>query len=346
MSESDTHRRLLIVGNPAEHHVGAHFLAAAPPLGIEARLLNVREAHSRNVWLNRFFHRLCSRRPAYLGRFSRSVAKVCREFRPESVLVTGISAPNAATLRALGKSGVRRINFLTDDPWNPANAAGFFRPALLEYDVVFSPREANMEDLRRHGCRRVEYAPFGYNPALHFPEAPQTAQERHRFACDVAFVGGADRDRFPLARSLLRAGWRVKLYGGYWDRDPELRAFWHGFVHGREFRLAVGGALVNVCIGRKANRDGHAMRSLELPAMRACVVVEDTPEHHTIFGNEAECVLYFKTPEEMVAKTKWLLANPAERERLRHSVHRHIVNGRHTYADRLNAMVGNLNNNS
>jgi hypothetical protein len=327
--------RVVLVGNPEQHHVGAHFLAAARQLGLEATLLDVQEAHSRSLWLNRFFHRVLNRRPVHLNRFSKRLVQLCRKSKPELLLVTGIAAPNSKALREIGEMRIHRANFLTDDPWNPGNGASFFWPAITQYDVIWSPRRANLADLRKHGCRRAEYLPFGYNPTLHFPEMPQSPEERKRFDCDVVFVGGADADRLPVARALLRTGLELHLYGGYWDRDAELHPHWRGFVHGRDLRLAVGLAKVNICLGRRANRDGHAMRSLELPAMAACLVAEDTEEHRDIFGNEGETALYFKTTGEMAEKAKWLRAHPAERERLKRAAHQHVTAGYNTYADRL-----------
>jgi hypothetical protein len=339
--------RLLIVGNPEEHHVGAHFLEAAQQLGWKTQLLDIRESRSTNVWINRLFHRLLGKRPAYLGRFNRTVVAACREQRPQLLLVTGITPPSAGVLRAIGRMGIHRANFLTDDPWNPANGARFFWPALREYDVIWSPRRANMGDLRNHGCRRVEYLPFAYNPALHFAETPATDAERERFACDVAFVGGADADRLPVARALVRAGLAVKLYGGYWDRDPELRPHWHGFVHGHEFRLAVCGAALNICLGRKANRDGHAMRSLELPAMGAGMLVEDTLEHRDLFGEDGDCVVYYSDMDDMVAKARALCTRPDRVRELGGKVFQRICRqGHHTYADRLRTILTFLENHS
>lgn len=335
-------RRVLLVGNPEEHHVGAHFLAAAGQLGMEATLLDAREAHSRNLWINRFFHRLLKRRPAHLNRFSQNLVEVCQNLKPELLLVSGISAPHFQALKVIGEMKIHRANFLTDDPWNPRNGAAFFWPAMKEYDVIWSPRRANMPDLRKHGCRRVEYLPFGYNPALHFPESNYSAAERQRFDCDVVFVGGADADRLPVARALLRAGLKVHLYGGYWDRDAELRPHWRGFAQGRDLRLAVGAAKINICVGRKANRDGHAMRSLELPAMGACLVVEDTEDHRELFGEEGARVVYFKNSGEMTQKAKWLLDHPGEQERLKKSVYQQLIAGRHTYADRLTRILTGL----
>lgn len=332
--------QLLIVGNPEEHEVGAHFLAAAGQLGRKARLFSLRKAHSQNVWVNRFFRRLLNHRPARLNRFSQNLVELCQKTKPGLLLVTGIAAPHSGALRAIGEMGIQRVNFLTDDPWNPGNGAGFFWPALREYDVIFSPRRANLEDLRQHGCRCVEHLPFGYNPDLHFPEAPATQAEHEKFDCDVAFVGGADADRLPLAKELVRAGLEVRLYGGYWNRDRELRPHWRGFVHGREQRLVVSGATVNICLGRKANRDGHAMRSLELPAMGACLVVEDTPEHRNFFGDDGDCVEYYSTLKEMVDKIKALCARPERARALGEKVFQRICqHGHHAYADRLQRIL-------
>lgn len=332
--------KLLIVGNPEEHHVGAHFLAAARQLGLNATLLDVREAHSRNVWVNRFFHRVLNRRPAHLNRFSQKLIELCRESKPELLLVTGISAPHASALKGIGGMGIHRANYLTDDPWNRANGAGFFWQALREYDTVWSPRRANLEDLRQHGCKQTGYLPFGYNPELHFPESPKTPAERERFSCDVVIVGGADADRIPMALALARAGFKLNLYGDYWEQHPELRRFCKGFVHDRELRMAVKGARVNVCMVRKANRDGNSMRSLELPAMGACMAVEDTLEHRELFGEDGDCVEYYKSLEDLIAKVKSLCAQPERAEALVNRAYQRICqDGRHTYKDRLGRML-------
>ena len=309
--------RLLIVGNPGEEHVGAHFLSAASELGLEADIFDVRKARAGLRVLDGLSHRLLEHRPFWLNRFSRRLVRFCEEFRPQLLLVTGISPPAAWALNQIGACGIRRVNFLTDDPWNPRNSAGFFWNSLREYDVVFTPRRSNIVDLQAHGCRRVEYLPFAYNPKYHFPESPVAAAELERFSCDVCIIGGADEDRVPLARALVNSGLKLRLYGGYWDKFEDLKKYHRGFVHGADLRKAVAGAAVNVCMVRKANRDGHAMRSFELPAMRACMIAEDTMEHREIYGEEGVGVCYFKTATQMVDKVKSLLMRPSDRERLR-----------------------------
>jgi spore maturation protein CgeB len=82
------------------------------------------------------------------------------------------------------------------------------------------------------------------------------------------------------------------------------------------------------------------MRSLELPAMGGCMVVEDTDEHRSLFGPEGEAVLYYAGTDEMLRKVRWLKADPALAVRLGQAAHRLITSGKHTYADRLRSMLG------
>jgi spore maturation protein CgeB len=331
--------RLLLVGNPLDYHVGAHFRAAAEDLGWPCELVDTRKASSSNRWVNRLFYRGFSKRPARLRRFAEAVLEECRSFRPQALLSTGVAPLTADILREIGKLGVKRVNFLTDDPWNPANAAVFFWKSLRQYDVIFTPRQSNVADLQAHGCQRVKYLPFAYNPKCHFPESPVTAAELERFACDVCIIGGADKDRVPLARALVNSGFKLHLYGGYWDKFRDLKSCYRGLVHAANLRKAVAGAAVNVCMVRQANRDGHAMRSYELPAMGACMVAEDTMEHREIYGEEGVCVCYFKTAPQMVDKVKALLLHPSNRERLGGAARQNLVSRRNTYADRLQTIL-------
>ena len=81
------------------------------------------------------------------------------------------------------------------------------------------------------------------------------------------------------------------------------------------------------------------MRSFEVPAMRGCMLAEDTSEHREMFGPNGEAVIYFRSVPEMVDRARWLLENEAERKRLASAAHHRITGGRNTYADRLQTML-------
>jgi len=331
--------RLLIVGNQEPIHIGAHLLRAAQDRGLPVEFHNISAAFNAPWPIVKFNWWLRGHRPPWLDRFSRQIIDVCQRFRPRWVLTTGISPIEDRALKAIGQLGVQRLNFLTDDPWNPAHKAPWFMRALPHYDCVFSPRRANLADLRGLGCSGVSYLPFAYAPELHFAEPPITVAEQERFAADVVFAGGADSDRVDYLAALIRAGFKVALYGGYWTRFPETKAYSRGQVGPQILRKAIGGAKVALCLVRRANRDGHSMRTFEVPAIGACMLVENTEEHREIFGKELQAVAYFSDIDEMIEKLKWLLRCDGERQRLSRSSHQLITQGNHTYGDRLISML-------
>ena len=334
--------RLLLVANSGVVHVGAHLLNGAMVLGLPTKFLDVRGAASSNIWLNRFHWRLHGHRPAHLSGFSQLVVETCRSSQPEVLLATGIAPIESADLRAIRGLGIRTCNYLTDDPFNPAHRAPWFLEVLPEYDCIFSPRHANIADLRVAGCGNVVYMPFAYAPEIHFPEQPADASERSRFGSDVFFAGGADKSRIPYMAALIREGFKVALYGGYWDRYRETRASHLGFADPTTARKAAAAATVSVCLVRRANRDGHSMRSFEFPAMRACLVVEDTPDHREMFGPPGESAVYFQSADELPEAVRLLASDQADRERLAGSCQARICGARNKYSDRLTDMLAHM----
>jgi hypothetical protein len=331
--------RLLIVGNADPVHVGAHLLNAARTLRIEARLADTGEAFAAPRWRRRVDWWLRGHRPSALRAFSDSVVRTVQAERIDCVLTTGLAPLDADGLAALGRAGVKRLNFLTDDPWNPEHRAPWFSRALHAYDHVFTPRRANVADLMALHGPSVSYLPFAYAPELHFPESPSTADERRRFGADLVFAGGADRDRIRAVAPFIEAGFDVALYGGYWDRHKETRAHARGFLSGPELRKAISAAAVSLCLVRRANRDGHAMRTYEVAAMGGCMLVEDTPDHRELFGDAGEAVLYFRSDLDAVDQLRALLADAPLRTAMSLRVRERIRRGDQTYAARLRQML-------
>lgn len=330
---------LIIVGNLGGTNIGPSFWRAATSLGINVQYCDAARAYSAPRWITKFNWWVRGHRPTYLGTFSREVLEACEKLRPRWFLSTGLVPVDARALRDVGRMGVVRLNYLTDDPWNGAHRAPWFFEALCFYDSVFSVRRANLTDLARQGCKNVRYLAFGFDPELFYPESAGTQEENSIFCSDVVFAGGADKYRIPYLAALIRGGFRVGLYGDYWDRFPETRAYTRGQADVRTLRLAIAGAKVALCLVRRANRDGNSMRTFEVPAIGACMLTEDTSEHREIFGREGEAVVYFRGIDEMLEKMRWLLVNDQERKRLATAAHNLIVNGRNTYKDRLITML-------
>ena len=327
--------RLLIVGGVGGTNVGESFFHAARARGLEARIVDSTAAYRGSRPLRFLAWYLAGHRPAALSAFSRDVEEAAKSHRATIVVTTGLAPVTAATLRDLGKRGIVRVNFLTDDPFNPNHAAPWFEEALPQYDFVFSPRKAGMPEIAKAGCPDVRYLPFGYDERHFFPD-PQAPRE---MASDLFFAGNGDADRARYIAPLLDAGIDVRLYGDYWPRYLGVRGVSHGHAGPDVVRHGLNTTKVGLCLVRRANRDGNSMRTFEVPAAGACPLMEDTQDHREIFGPEGHAVLYFSTPQEAVAKTQALLRDDALQSKLAREAHKLIRAGGHTYGDRLDAML-------
>lgn len=325
-----------MIGNRGGTNIGGSFERAALAAELDVQVIEPREAMEAPTWLRRFNWHLRGHRPTWLNQFSSRAVEFCLRHESEAVVVTGIAGLSADALKQLSKAGVRVANYLTDDPWNPAHRAPWFLNALPEYYAVFSPRQANRGDLAALGCSKVSYLPFAYDPALHFPEEPSD-NERENFSTDVLFIGGADEDRVPVCVAIAASGLSLAIYGDYWDRSELARPFWRGYANPSTLRKATSAARVCLCLARKANRDGHTMRSYEVPAMRGVLLAEATDDHKDMFGEEG--ALYFRDTPEMIIKAKWLVAHQPEARQMAVKANARIMTGANTYRDRLETIL-------
>lgn len=291
----------------------------------------------RTSLIHKAAYRVLGRRPLTYWALNRALLASARRLLPNLVLIGKGAFVSAGTLRSIKRdTGAKLINYATDDPFNPIVSTSTLREALSTYDLIATTKRAIVDDLKNAGCTNVVYIQFGYKPSVHFPDQPATAEEKTRFASDVVFLGGCDRDRIPFFESLVRAvpGIRLHLYGGYWDRHPGLRDYARGMAVGRDFRLALGGTAVAINLVRRANRDGHVMRTFEIPACGAFMLAERTDEHLELFEEDQEAG-YFGSPDEMIEKVRFFLANQPQRGRIAQAGYRKVLSGRHTYTDRL-----------
>ena len=320
--------KILFVGNPGGTNVADSLLFAARELGHEASLVPANDAFRTSDLRRRISWHLLGHKPPRLAAFSARVLSDAEAFQPDVMIATGLAPISDDVLKQL--TGIKRVVFLTDDPWNRNFSAKWFFSALPHYDIVYTPRRANIDDLTAHNCSDVRYLPFGYD-ARHFHADPQTK------VVDGFFAGGADDERVAFLTPLLSGEFKVQLAGDFWNRHAATRNFAAGHFDPDELRRGTARAHVNICMVRAANRDGHVMRSLEIAAVGAAMLVQETEEHRALFGDD---VMYFNTPKGLESRFRALMGDQNLRERLAAAVHSRILNGRHTYRDRLESILG------
>jgi hypothetical protein len=291
--------------------------------------------------LQRIARRIARRPPVDCAAINRRFLTQAVAFRPDLILICkGAFLTRATLARVKAATGAALINYATDDPFNSRVSPPGQIETIPLYDLYVCTKWAIMKDVVRAGCSNVMYLPFGYQPSVHFPEPPASAEERRRFDSDVVFIGSYDRERIVFFRHLLKQipSLKLALYGGQWNRSLRLRRYWRGFALGRDFRLALAGARIAVNLVRHANRDTHSMRSFELPACGCFMLAERADEHLALFQDEHEGA-YFSSPQEFAAKVRYYLAHERERAEIAQAQYLRVTTGGHTYGDRLAAIL-------
>ena len=324
---------ILFVGNQGGTNVAQSLANAATARGLTHHFLDQRRAYSSNRLRQGFYWHLAGHRPALLANFSKQVLEAAQQLRPKTLICTGISPIHAKSLKIIKSLGVRVLNFSTDDPWNHTMRARFFLDALPNFDVVFTPRTENMKDFEDLGVD-TRWLPFGYDAALFFPEALPLALHQS-LEVPLLFVGGGDQDRANYLTPLVNAELGLNIFGSEFERFTSVVRCLRGRLEPTELRQRTIAARVNICLVRHANRDQHVMRTLEIAACGGCILLEDTLEHRSLFGDSA---CYFNSPLDLVTKARLLLANPIEQQRIRLAAHAVVV-GKHRYDNRLADML-------
>jgi spore maturation protein CgeB len=328
--------RLLIIGFNQDGHMGAYLASAATQLGLDYHIMDANEAEAGSRLAQRFHWHMRGKRPGRLHKFGAQVLDACEKIRYDLIVTTGRTPLDRSHIEGLRALGARVVNYSTDDPWNPTLRAPWFLAAIPSYDVIFTPRRANLDDFVRSGVRAIHYLPFAYDPQVHRPWADEASAG---VSSDLLFVGGCDGDRLPLIGALIDGGLNLALFGGYWNRHLKTRPFWRGLADQDTIRLASASARISLCLVRRANRDGNVMRSFEAAAIGGCILAEDTPDHRELYGPEDVAARYFRTPPELVQQARRLASDEEARRRLSSRLHDRMASGGNTYADRLAAMV-------
>ncbi|OGF34308.1 hypothetical protein A2482_00760 [Candidatus Falkowbacteria bacterium RIFOXYC2_FULL_48_21] len=280
-------------------------------------------------------------------RINADLLSICKRTKPDIVFLCRPNYISTATIMAL-KSHCRLIA-----TWNPDNPFGgynlnsamkykptgiyrllfplivcekaiYFRRlwskllrALPLYDICFVYRSENIEKYKQAGVEKVYHLPSFYDPALHRPmtliDADKKCYER-----DVVFIGHFEPDgRVQYLEALLDNDIKFQLYGQSWNYylSAKIKKMFSDPIRpifGINYTKTISGAKIALCFLSKLNLNQYTRRCFEIPACRTLLLCERTPKMQELFMEDREAV-YFSDPLELVAKVKYYLAHPAER---------------------------------
>ena len=293
---------------------------------------------------------------AALWRVNRAVLAAARCERPDWAFFWRPTHILPGTLRRLAAMGVRTASYNNVDPFGPrAHGQVPWHHHLLwhwtirclpYFDKNFFYRRINCDEALALGARHAEVLLPYFIPEQDRP-IELDATDRARFGCDLVFVGHHEADgREQLVRHLVDAGIDVKLWGGdSWspavlgDLYPRLGPVQAAL--GDDYRKALCGAEICLCLMSRLNRDTYTRRCFEIPACGRVMLAERTADLVAMFKEDDEAC-FFSSPEELVSKARWLLDNADRRQRIAAAGLRRVWADGHAVADRCKDLLQTL----
>lgn len=243
------------------------------------------------------------------------------------------------------------VSYNNDDPFSPKAPAyrwHHYLECLPIVDIALAYREKNLPELKAAGARRVELLRSYFVPYLDAPVA-LTAEDHQRYDSDVVFVGHYESDgRADALAAVAERFPGFRLYGPDWDRAPDhlaLRRFRPILpLPHTEYVKAIQCAKVALVFFSSLNNDSYTRRVFEIPAIGTFMLSQRTGEMEQLFrpGLEAE---YFKSTDELLAKTSRYLDDDGERGRIAAAAAQRVREAGHDVFSRmqeLTALLGKL----
>ncbi|MEN9635901.1 MAG: hypothetical protein RL077_4305 [Verrucomicrobiota bacterium] len=250
----------------------------------------------------------------------RDLVRMAAQGRPDVVFFYNVQLIDPATVRALKAAvpGVVLCQYANDNPFSARAVSGLWRKFLRsipEFHLHFAYRQSNVAEFRKRGAREVPLLRSYFIPEDDFPIA-ESDRDR-RFECDVVFAGHYENDgRLAALEAVMRAGFRLKLFGGGWSaalprlaEDSPVRALYPiSPVTGADYRQAICGAKAALCFLSSMNCDTYTRRSFQIPAMGVAMLSQRTADLTGLFAEDREAC-FFESTDELLQKLKRLVAD-------------------------------------
>lgn len=343
--------RVVLAGSFLIGRLAASYERAFDTLGHEVIRFDV-DAHQPDLrwWLrHRIGHRLTIKsltaRRLGANAYNSALLDLVVDNKPDLVLAFNGPFIMPETVQQIRQRGPKFVLFHADNPLPPHHNA---RPETLlaakECDAFLVWSSALAEKLKLLGLP-AGFLAFGWDDVI----TPFQGFD-NRYDCDVAFIGGWDRQREQFLEEIA-GRFDLKIWGPtYWGertrRDSAVRRCWQGrALRGAEVAQGFARARVNLNILRdqhyiNGKPDGVIMRTFEVPGAGGFLLSTRSGGATEMFP-ENEAAGYFSDLEECCKKIDYFLTKDQLRTEVIRQAHK-TVDDRHHYYHRVRELLDNI----
>lgn len=229
-------------------------------------------------------------------------------------------------------NGVAKILFLTDDDWQFYPFSRFYG---LAFEWIITTYQDNIALYRSHGFEQVIHSQWGFNQRLFRPlEVPKTL--------DVSLIGNPHGDRVEMINYLLDHGVQVRLYGSGWNKIPNCKKHWQGYLSDEKMVEVINRTMINLNPARSGDRATVQIkgRTFELAGCGAFQLTERNDRLFDFFERDKEIVTY-ESYSDLKEKISYFLKREREREEIAAAAHHRALRD-HTWQKRLDQIFAEI----
>jgi hypothetical protein len=209
---------------------------------------------------------------------------------------------------------IKIINLFGDDDWRYDDFSRYYAPL---FDCCLTYKKDN-SGYKKDGIKNSFFI-WGAG-ADYFK--PLNLEKKY----DVTFIGMPLADRYDYIKFLKDNGIKINLFGAGWEKYPEFKDIYGGFLKGEDFVKVINQTKINLNLAKtffKKGEEGQLKgRLVEMPVCKSFVLTEYTDRNIGFFKKHRE--VNFKTKEELLEKVKYFLKNDKERESLIEEAYKEI----------------------
>lgn len=211
-----------------------------------------------------------------------------------------------------------------------------YRNSIKYDDVTFVYRRSNIDECIKCGAHNVELLRSYYIDNRNYPLYLEERDKKY----DVVFLGHYEKDgRVSYLSALTASGITIGIPKGGWTGIEEDNSFFMRLENTREnYNQILNESKIALVFLSDLNKDTYTRRCFEIPATRTFMLSVYTDDLAGLFKPDKEAV-YFKTPEELVQKTKYYLEHEEERERVAQAGYERLKRDGHEIGDRVQQIM-------
>jgi spore maturation protein CgeB len=286
------------------------------------------------------------RKPA-IWELNSGIIRLAASFRPHLVLVMKGQWLYPETIRELKELGATCFCYYPDVSMM---AHGPYIPkAIPEYDWIFTTKSFGPRDLADlFSVVNCSYLPHGYDPDVHKPRRPSSAEEESKYGCDLSFIGGWSEGKEAVLTAIAAAlpDLCIKIWGNRWQNVSK-GSILAPFIQYREicgpaYALGLGGSKINLALLHErvpgaSSGDRITSRTFHIPACGGFMLHQRTKDLKEIFEEDVECVA-FDDASEAVKQIKRFLGDETGRRSIAENGRRKVESA-HSWDHRAKAIL-------